>query len=147
MSKVNPNTPEEIIELMQQASENSLYMVTCLSSLHATVLKNPAWNFGLFRYELVKEKPSIDWSHVNPKFKYMATDDDGETYFYTHKPYLWDGSWIMEIEDDSAVRDASTHSSYKAGSCDWKDSLVERSDPETVEIATIEELVDIIRKL
>lgn len=147
MSKVKPNTPEEIIELMQQASENSLYKITSLTSSHTFVSNTPAWNFGKFRYELVKEKPSIDWSHVSPKFKYMATDDYGETYLYTHKPTLCDGSWIVETADDNEVRDVSTHSSYKAGTCDWKDSLVERPYLETEETDILEGLIDILRKL
>lgn len=144
MNKVKPNTPEEIIELMQQVSENSLYKATCLTYFHSIILKNPVWNFGQFRYELVKNKPSIDWSHVKPEFKYMATDSDGISYFYTDKPALCNEYWY---DNGSTHCEASAHSSYKAGTCDWKDSLVKRPDSEITEVGNMEEFIDILRRL
>jgi hypothetical protein len=35
-----------------------------------------------------------EWAGIAPEFKWMATDDDGETYFFTEKPeYKPDGVW------------------------------------------------------
>lgn len=142
MNKIKPNTPKEIIELMQQAPENPLYKATCLSSGYSTEVSNPVWNFGLVRYELVKEKPSINWDHVEPQYNYMATDDDGASFLFTHKPILRDGYWDQAEVDCSDCCPVSGFRSYKVGTCSWKDSLVERPALEAVE-----ELFDVLFRL
>lgn len=68
-------------------------------------------------------KPSIDWSHVAPKFKWMAQDENGDAYLYAEsKPDAAHSVWVTE----GAFCECSAFPGYTPGTCDWKDSLVER---------------------
>ena len=83
-------------------------------------------NVTLFPYpvEIVKAttKPSIDWNHVNESFKWLAMDADGSSYIYADKPLLGNPQWTTNLPCTSATHFAS----FTPGTCDWKDSLVER---------------------
>ena len=85
-----------------------------------------AGNVTLFTYpiEITKAvtKPSIEWSHVNAHFKYLAMDEDGECYLYTDKPTQASQQWVANLTYTPATHFAS----FTPGTCDWKDSLVER---------------------
>ena len=85
-------------------------------------------NVMLFPYpvEIVKAttKPSIDWSHVNEDFKWLAMDADGESYLYTDKPQQGEQQWIARPRLAAATHFAS----FIHGTCDWKDSLVKRPE-------------------
>lgn len=37
-------------------------------------------------YRIVPKQDQIDWSHVAPKYKYMARDECGEAYLFEEKP-------------------------------------------------------------
>ena len=83
-------------------------------------------NITLFPYpvEVIKSltKPSIDWSHVSSEFNYLIQDSDGAGYLCSKKPARVEGGW--NVESHYICADAFT--SYEPGTCDWKDSLVER---------------------
>ena len=83
-------------------------------------------NITLFPYpvEVVKAaaKPSIDWSHVSPEYNYLAQDANGRGYLCGKNPHRIDTAWSME----SPYISASAFTSYTPGTCNWKDSLVER---------------------
>ena len=83
-------------------------------------------NVTLFPYpvEVVKSvtKPSIDWSHVSPEYKYLAQDANGGGYLCGKEPSHYTSAWSMEFPYLSAT----TFTSYVPGTCDWKDSLVKR---------------------
>ena len=83
-------------------------------------------NVTLFPYpvEIVKAitKPSIDWSHVSPEYNYLAQDENGDGYLCGKKPHRASIAWSMETPNTRA----NTFTSYVPGTCDWKDSLVER---------------------
>ena len=84
-------------------------------------------NVTLFPYpiEITKAtpKPSIDWSHVDSKFNYLAEDADGVVFLYEKEPFLSLDFWSMQGGKVSAVY---MFASYIPGTCDWKDSLVAR---------------------
>ena len=77
--------------------------------------------------EVVKAitKPSIDWSHVSPEYNYLAQDSSGQGYLCGKKPHRMDYAWDM---GPSPYIRATTFTSYEPGTCDWKDSLVQRPD-------------------
>lgn len=75
-------------------------------------------------YEEPKTKPSINWEHVNKKFKYMATDFNGDTYLYWNLPKCLKGFW----ESKGRCINALTFTSFNPGTCNWKDSLVVRPE-------------------
>ncbi len=83
-------------------------------------------NIVLFPYpiEITKAvtKPSIDWSHVSAEYNYLIQDSDGEGYLFGEKPPRVKSGWLAE----SPYICATTFTSYVPGTCDWKDSLVER---------------------
>ena len=85
-------------------------------------------NVTLFSYpvEIVKAitKPSIDWDHVSSEYGYLFQDSDGEGYLCHDKPSRIESGWNVE----SHYICANPFTSYKSGSCDWKDSLVKRPD-------------------
>lgn len=92
--------------------------------IEAWIGGEPQWCWGTSHYCIIETKPSIDWSQVSEKFRFLATDDDGRTYMYVQEPELTSFSWYSQ---DHASADV--FKSFKKGDVDWKDSLVKR--PET----------------
>ena len=81
-------------------------------------------------YRIKPTKPSIDWSHVSPAYTHMATDRDGRTWLYHKQPPCGGGQWEDPCDLNFPVSKAETFTSFKAGTCDWKDSLVARPQGE-----------------
>ena len=85
-----------------------------------------AGNVTLFTYpiEITKAvtKPSIEWSHVNAHFKWLAMDADGKFHLYTDKPLQRNQQWTTNLPCTPAIHFAS----FTPGTCNWKDSLVKR---------------------
>ena len=85
----------------------------------------------LFPYpiEIVKKvtKPSIDWDHVAPKYKYLSEDSDGIAFLYDGEPYVATDASAWYAQSDE-VLEADGFASYTKGTCDWKDSLIKRPD-------------------
>ena len=85
-----------------------------------------AGNVTLFPYpiEITKAatKPSIDWSHVNVHFKWLAMDADGKFHIYTDKPLQGNQQWTTNLPCTPAIH----FDSFVPGTCNWKDSLVKR---------------------
>lgn len=83
----------------------------------------------LFPYpvEIAKKviKPSINWEHVDSKFKYLAEDPCGSAFLYEEKPFTALTSW--GIQGGEAV-EAFMFASYAKGTCDWRESLVKRPE-------------------
>lgn len=70
-------------------------------------------------------KPSIDWSHVAPEWKWLARDDDGMMWLYEWpQPDCGVYSWKAH----GRYADASAFASLTPGMCDWRDSLVRRPE-------------------
>ena len=85
-----------------------------------------AGNVTLFPYpvEITKAvtKPSIEWSHVSEDFQYLAMDSGGLHHLFTEKPE----PIAMEWTTHALYIYAEHFASFTSGTCDWKDSLVER---------------------
>ena len=85
----------------------------------------------LFPYpiEIVKKvtKPSIDWDHVAPKYKYLSEDSDGIAFLYDEEPYVASDASDWYAQSNEVV-EADGFASYTKGTCDWKDSLIKRPD-------------------
>ena len=85
-------------------------------------------NITLFPYpvEVVKAvtKPSIDWTQIKDEYKWLAVDVNNCAYVYENEPNIdgiayWCSSGPTYFHVNGLV-------SYSRGTCDWKDSLVER---------------------
>jgi len=84
---------------------------------------HPGW-YKFHTYRVAVTKPSIDWSHVAPQFKWMATDADGRTFVYNAQPVLGFCGW--DVAGMGVI--ATAFASFTPGTCDWKDSLVRRPE-------------------
>ena len=87
-------------------------------------------NITLFPYpvEVVKAvtKPSIVWPHVKDGYKWLAVDANGGAYVFENKPIFDHIDYWYSI--DGLCFDVSGLSSYSRGTCDWKDSLIQRPE-------------------
>ena len=77
--------------------------------------------------EIVKAtiKPSIDWSHVNEEFQYLAMDKDGLHRLFAEEPVKGDVEWTAPAPYELYIL-AEHFTSFTPGTCDWRDSLVKR---------------------
>ena len=75
--------------------------------------------------EIVKKvtKPSINWEHVRDESKFLAQDANGNAWLYWEKPRLSEDHWVTTRGE---CAEAHSYASFSPGTCDWKDSLVER---------------------
>lgn len=92
---------------------------------------NPAW-VSWCKYRIKPKpaptKPSIDWGAVRKEFRYLAKDGNGGfLYLHTHKPEPQGLTWRSKAKDRNVVS-ADQFASADCGTCDWKDSLVERPE-------------------
>lgn len=69
-------------------------------------------------------KPSIDWSHVAPEYKWLARDESGYVFLYPEQPFAYNGIWKC----DGRFGGYRMFASCTPGTCDWRDSLVERPE-------------------
>ena len=70
-------------------------------------------------------KPSINWEHVDSKFKYLAEDSNGDAFLYEKEPF----STMTAFSDGGGdVAGVFMFASYVKGTCDWKESLVKRPE-------------------
>lgn len=80
--------------------------------------------FNEYRIKPTKPtKPSIDWSHVDKRYNWLAKNDDGNAFLYDRVP--WSQGYAFVGWAGSYVR-ADAFSSYSPGTCDWRDSLIVR---------------------
>lgn len=87
---------------------------------------SPTWQ-DVLEYRIKPTKPSIDWSHVHPDYKWMAKDEDGEMWLYEVEPSLAVSGWVAGY---LGGMQAMCFASAKPGSCHWRDSLVQRPGEE-----------------
>ena len=94
------------------------------------IVDNPSWDWEYSEYRVKPvSKPSINWDHVHPDYKYLFTESDGSSYIVASEPIRSGVCWLIDIEDDAYVT-PEIFASFIPGDCDWKESLVQR--PESV---------------
>lgn len=76
-------------------------------------------------YRPAIEKPSLDWSPIDEKWKYCARDEDGKVFLYEFKPAKT-CLYYYDVTKGGFVQINDIFKSYKPGTVDWKDSLIER---------------------
>ena len=84
-------------------------------------------NRSLYPYPVeVYEKvvrPTIDWSHVHIKYRWLAEEPTGSHWLYEKQPYKTCYGWKSENGDCTCADGFATLS---PGSCDWEDSVIAR---------------------
>ena len=69
-------------------------------------------------------KPSIDWSHVKDKYKWLSVNANGSADVYEYEPKVGGGGYWCNPKGGS--NKVNGLASYVPGTCDWRDSLVKR---------------------
>lgn len=121
---VDNDREQYMIEVMQAFLNGKQVECTLKGLNNWGIIKNPIWNWDNFDYRVYQGvKDSINWDHVAPEFNYMARDSCGTVWLFKSKPEMIGGIWHLSQED---MAEAHSHTSYRRGTVDWKDSLVIR---------------------
>lgn len=118
---MNIKQTKQAIETMQAFVEGKQIEVDYSGEWREVV--DPLWNWFDAEYRVMEIKPSINWDHVSPEWKWMATDKAGHTYLFNDLPPQGKTGWWGPRINCTI---ASSFASFNPGNCDWKDSLVER---------------------
>ena len=73
-------------------------------------------------------KPSINWAQVKEKYRWLSVDESGAAHVWLREPKL-NGSGYWQMDSFCKMNEyckVNALLSYSRGTCDWKDSLVER---------------------
>ena len=117
------------IEVMQAFVEGKKIQYGCGGGRWG-VADAPCWSWDRTEYRVKPvTKPSINWDHVHPDYKYLFTDSDGSSYLVASEPTHSRTCWLIDIEDEDYIT-PEMFASFIPGDCDWKESLVQR--PESV---------------
>lgn len=85
------------------------------------VNKNHTWDVCA-QYRIAVTKDSINWDHVAPEFNAIFRQPDGTSCLSQRAPTRGEeGFW-----DHGRITSPISYASYRRGTSDWKDSLVER---------------------
>lgn len=120
-------TPQEQIAVMQAYADGKPVEWKLKDSLIDWEPHDlPSWNWSIYTYRIAATKPSIDWSHVADEYRWLAVDEDGRASLFSVEPChdFDDHEWA--IDQRGRFIDASALTSFRPGTCDWRDSLVER---------------------
>jgi hypothetical protein len=77
------------------------------------------------KYRIKETKDSFDWDALHPHYKFIVRDEYGDAYAYEEKPIVINRLWR---EGCSCTKITGAFASYKRGTCDWTDSLIERPE-------------------
>jgi hypothetical protein len=101
------------------------------------------WNAHVDRWSLIEGRPtwsehityrartkptipmSFDWSAVNSKYKYAATDKRGPSYVFEEEPTIGTDCWQSR---GGIAKVDKILSSFKRGTVPWDESLIERPE-------------------
>lgn len=91
---------------------------------------DPCWSPELCYRALPKPEelvlPSIDWSQVAPKWKWLAQDKDEGLWLYTEMPKTGAGGWSNVSGDCADV--SGVLAALVTGKGDWKKLIVQRPE-------------------
>lgn len=123
MKKFGELSREEQLALFVAWLDGKTIEIYTLVDNDFTTIRHPTWNMES-RYRVALTKLSINWDQLHPDYNWIATDKDGRSFAYTEEPYNSGYSWSHR--SGSYSPELSVFASFKAGTCDWKDSLVQR---------------------
>lgn len=113
--KALKNSHERGLEIEIYLEGEWRFSVNPLWSLHITYRAKPT----------PPTKPSIDWTHVAPLYRFLARDGDGRTYLHARFPIYSGFRWSPER---GLAINATAFASLRPGTCAPEDSLVVRPD-------------------
>jgi hypothetical protein len=86
--------------------------------------KGGEYHFNLYYRIKPVSKPSINWDHVEERFKWLTVDQNGAGRLWVNKPVPLKDQWHWGA--NSTVYEAYGLSSFNRGDCPWDKSLVGR---------------------
>lgn len=122
MTKFGDMTRDEKLALFTAWIDGQTIECTPHESALWSVIVHPNWLEDV-HYRVSITPDTVDWSHVAPQFKFMARDQNDRVFLYEKRPDLETVGWYERLGD---IAMAGAFASYKQGTVDWKDSLVER---------------------
>lgn len=122
-------TPRKHAELIRQwADDDSLVIELKTNKGEWIELRDPHFE-NECEYRIKPTKPSIDWSHLGDDFVQIATDKNGEAYAFTDGK-LDQSNDFWKCHEKMKYASLKGFASFNRGTCDWKDSLVQRPEGE-----------------
>ncbi|SDR18768.1 hypothetical protein SAMN05443245_3415 [Paraburkholderia fungorum] len=97
---------------------------------------SPQWGAkGRYRVRPKREDlvlPSIDWSHVVAKWKWLAQDENGELWVFSERPEISAAAkwWFVAGGKSTEIQAVAALASAKSGSGDWRKLIVQRPEGE-----------------
>jgi len=85
---------------------------------------SPRWDWFGFKYRIKQEPvtyPTVDWSIFTDDVQWLAWDKSGIGYLYAKEPIALSDRWL-----GAAVAKAGSIKGVTRGTCDWKDSKIQR---------------------
>jgi len=122
MKKFGQLSKEEKLALFEAWVDGKTIYATHFGEIYTQ--KYPSWNEEVV-YTVMKTPDSIDWSHVNPKYKWMTRDKHGCVYLFEDEPSTHGRGYWKRGGDAVEVQGFA---SYVKGDVEWYDSLVRRPD-------------------
>lgn len=129
-------TTKQMIEVMQAFLEGQEIEYQEFNNKEPIWKKadTPVWDWFTKNYRIKpKTKPSINWDHINEKWKYLARDENGLTYIFTDEPVQTKsrgvGIWTVNQDlnpNTTYANICNIFASYSPGDCNWKESLIIR---------------------
>lgn len=86
-------------------------------------ISSPCWISDNY-YRIAKTKPSVNWDHVSDKYNWLAVDSSGDAYLYESKHKADTNMFLGSVAVTPCQ--ASVLISYKRGTCNWEESLIQR---------------------
>lgn len=85
------------------------------------------FSFDIYDYRMLKTRQdSIAWSHLDPRYRWVARDANGRAYAYAKRPSPEGVYQHWHTDDCVFVRVDEVLASYKPGNLPWHKSLIER---------------------
>lgn len=120
------STIQEKIAVMQAYADGKEIQVRVIGYGEWVRSVEPTWSWGGCEYRIKPETHDyINWDHVDPMFQYMARSKSGYVWLFSEIPSRSLDFWVSH---SGHAMLASAFTSYKRGTVDWKDSLVERPE-------------------
>lgn len=94
------------------------------------VSENPLWDWENYEYAIKLDPPSIDWSIINPEWKWFAFSSYGVPLLFTSKPELNKSTsnlWSM-YDSKGKVIPIPMLSNVQRGTVPWQETLTRRPD-------------------
>lgn len=129
MGNVLPEQVEEIIAVMRAWADGAVIEYRRYGAIQWKIVTYPLWNWSDCEYRVrAAADDMVDWSLINPKYRYMARDEDNTFWFYVNEPEiddeLYHQGWTSKGECASGNVLASLINNGKP----WDESLIERPE-------------------